>query len=549
MKRLWILLVGLVLVVAACSSEPTADPSDTEGEDQTTTTQTDDESGSSGSDEDESQGEDSTSDSQAERLTIALSNLGNESLDPTLASSVQESYLSLIFDPLVGLNEDATEPSRESGVLRDWELSEDGTTVTLSLHEGLEFHDGSPLTAADVQFTLQRLWDDGVVAANAGTVREILGSPDNVEVIDDYTVEVRTVTNGYHLESLLPWGSTEFYVVPKSYIEEVGAEEFRRNPIGSGPYRFVSQQQGTGVVLEAVDPEGWVDHVEFQLAGEEASRQARLESGEADVVDVSPEVASGLREAGFNIHEKGLPNWGGIVFPSLHQDEAPLNSREVRLALALAIDKEAIVSGLYDGVGTVTGNFIGIGSPGYEELPPFEYDPEEATALLEAAGFPDGFAMSLQCYPNLGWPTSDVVQVVQSYWAEIGVTSEITCRDFGSYREDWAGRAFDANTATYTPFSGRYQWLGLLNSTAAEGTIPLQQGTEYATLVEAANGASSEEEMRTALAAVDQFIHDEVSVIPIIQLGSLYATNDKVTNWEFGLAGHSGNYRFILSQQ
>ena len=148
------------------------------------------------------------------------------------------------------------------GVARSWELAEDGSTWTFHLRPGQKFHNGDPLTAQDVKFSLQRQMAPNSIAAAAATMRRTIKS---IDVVDDLTVNINTNTPQIGLPpSLSRAVAPEGAVMPKAYIEKVGEEEFRRKPIGSGPWRFVRSVPGDRIEFEAVDYSALARHAAFQ---------------------------------------------------------------------------------------------------------------------------------------------------------------------------------------------------------------------------------------------------------------------------------------------
>jgi peptide/nickel transport system substrate-binding protein len=175
-------------------------------------------------------------------LRIALSSLRGEVLDPVQGHPDKSLKLPL-YDWLVGVNAEGTEVSAATGLATGWETSSDGLSWTFRIREGVPFHKGNgTVTAEDVAFSLQRILSP---EANTGAVPYFKGVIAAIEAPNKTTVVVRLKRKAVDLHIMLsPLRQTEGMVVPKAYFEKVGRDEFLRNPVGTGPFEFVSRAPG-----------------------------------------------------------------------------------------------------------------------------------------------------------------------------------------------------------------------------------------------------------------------------------------------------------------
>ena len=172
-------------------------------------------------------------------LVFAVESLAAQTLDPILEGRPGNAvYQAAMYDSLVGFN--IEKGGVGPGVAERWELSDDGLTWTFYLRAGQKFHNGDPVTAHDVKFSLERQMAPNSLAAAAASLRRSIKS---IEVVDDLTVRVHTNSPQIGLPPALSRAvAPEGAIMPKKYIETVGEEEFRKKPIGSGPWKFCAKR-------------------------------------------------------------------------------------------------------------------------------------------------------------------------------------------------------------------------------------------------------------------------------------------------------------------
>src|SRR5262245_32684610 len=182
-------------------------------------------------------------------LIFAVESLAAQTLDPILETRPGNAvYQAPMYDSLVGF--DLDKGGLGPGVAERWAMSEDGLSWTFQLRPGQTFHNGDPLTAQDVKFSLERQMSPKSQAAAAGSMRRSIKS---IEVVDDLTVRVNTNEPQLGLPAALSRAvAPEGSIMPKTYLEAVGEEEFRKKPIGSGRWKFVRSVPGDRTEFEAV---------------------------------------------------------------------------------------------------------------------------------------------------------------------------------------------------------------------------------------------------------------------------------------------------------
>ena len=372
-------------------------------------------------------------------LRYAAGSFGEESMDPTRTSI--SASLGLVGPLWDWLTEIDAAGKLSPGLALSWKPGDDGKSWTFKLRPGVKFHDGSEMTAEDVQFTLMEGFRRP--KAKASRVRQFRKGIKDVKVVDRHTVTVVTAkpwpTFPYDM-SFQP--GIEGIVLPKAYIKKVGWDGFAQKPVGTGPWKFVKHEVGNFIEFEAVK-DHWrkspnFDRLRTVLVKEAATRVAMLKTGQVDVARISLDEVQEVTKAGFKIAEDPQPTSVRIHLYATYYDEAgPVKDVRVRQALNLAVNRQEILDTLLHGKGTPAAVFpsspISIGYPA--DLKPYPYDPAKAKKLLAEAGYPNGFSIKLFALPTGGFTQYlQLAEIVAGYWEAIGVKTSIVPTDIGAFR-------------------------------------------------------------------------------------------------------------------
>src|SRR5215831_421681 len=281
-------------------------------------------------------------------LIIALDTLGAQVMDPIADTRAPHAhYHAPLWDSLVGF--DFEKGGIGPGVAERWTLAPDGKSWTFYLRKGQRFHNGDPLTAHDVKFSLERIMSPESISSGAAALRRAV---DRIEVVDDLTVRVHTKGVIPHFAASLSRAVfMEGTVMPKKYIETVGVKGFREKPVGSGPWKFVRNVAGDRIEFEAVDYPHWRGTPQFKrltllLVPEQSTRLAMVRTGEAGIASIGPEAIKEVRGGGMKIVTvpgtmQAIYQFWGLYRPEVKG--SPLNDVRVREALSLAIDRQQII--------------------------------------------------------------------------------------------------------------------------------------------------------------------------------------------------------------
>lgn len=349
-------------------------------------------------------------------------------LDPHLASTVSSFFvLANVVEPLTTYDDDI----RLAPMLATaWEQSEDGLMWTFTLRDDVVFHNGEPLTAEIVAWSMNRIIDP---TTGSGRVAAV-GGPDAVwTAVDTYTVSVTTPAPNAVLPQLLA-GYPQSVVHPDS-VNETGQIVI---PIGTGPFTIENLQGTTNLTL-AKNPNYWqeglpyLDAVEVTVIAEDAPREAALLGGSVDwVARLAPQTIVAL-EGTQDIVIDTVPALH-YQYIGLNTEREPLGDVRVRQAIAYAVDRQQICEAAEFGLCTVVEGPTGPSSPWYNDYAPYGRDLDRARQLLSEAGLPNGFEMELM--PTSAFEeTVRAAQVVQANLAEVGIQTTILAPEWSEWLE------------------------------------------------------------------------------------------------------------------
>ncbi len=380
-------------------------------------------------------------------LIIALDTLGAQVMDPILDTRAPHAhYQAPIWDSLVGF--DLEKGGIGPGAAERWERGADGKSWTFFLRKGQRFHNGDPVTAHDVKFSLERIMLPESLSSGAAALRRAV---DRIEVLDDLTVRIHTKGVIPHFAASLSRAVfMEGTVMPKSYIEKVGAKTFRDKPVGSGPWKFVRNVPGDRIEYEAVDYPHWRGTPQFKrmtllLVPEQSTRLAMVRTGEASIASIGPEALKEVRAGGMKVVTVPGTMQAVYQFWGLYRPEvkgSPLNDVRVREALSLAIDRQQIIDHVMLGEArmplpfTVYRYSIDVTIPRWEDWSKtaLRYDLPRAKKLLAEAGHANGFRLTFWNTALPGTPFMvQIGEAVAGFWEKLGVKVEMKGVEWGVF--------------------------------------------------------------------------------------------------------------------
>lgn len=319
----------------------------------------------------------------------------------------------------------------------------DDTAIEFELREGVTFHDGSPMTADDVVYTLNKVSDKEYGAVYQIAIEWI----ESAEKLGDYKVRVN-MKEAYPVA--LEWVAGFLPIYPSDYYERVGKEGMALEPVGTGPYKLKSMEPGASWVLERFDdhyegsPKGnAIKNIEVRVLPEMNTQLTGLLTGKTDFMwKFTSDVAERL-ESRDGVTVKNTPILR-IVFMAMNTvEDGPMQDVRVRRALNHAVNKKVIVEALVgsgsDAIDTAC-NPIQFGCA--TDVTSYEYDPEKAKALLAEAGYGDGLELDMLVQKSSAIPRN-VVEAIMADLAKVGVAVETETQPWAAARKKWVNNEDD----------------------------------------------------------------------------------------------------------
>lgn len=337
-------------------------------------------------------------------------------LDPIVGARSGQVVWATMLEPLI-----VTDPDLEltdAGIITSWERT-DETTWTFGVRPDVEFSNGEKADAAAVANTILLSRD-----AERSQLKSYFGNVESAEATDATTVVVKTKLPQYNIADLL----TTVYLVPPAYYAEVGTEGFALEPIGTGPYVLDEVKAGQSIAVVA-NEDYWGDQplndgIVYTWANEAAQRLALVQSKAVDIaLDLPPVQADQAESAGLEVIRTTTAM---KIIAFLDSTKAPFDDPQLREAAALAIDRDAIVSGIFDGQAEPDGGLLNV-RPGQEPAEIVTADPDAAAELVSGSPAVQIHYPAAQ-YTNI----KEVAEAVGGSLEQAGFTVSYEATDYGT---------------------------------------------------------------------------------------------------------------------
>jgi peptide/nickel transport system substrate-binding protein len=456
-----------------------------------------------------------------------------KTLDPhrSTLDVFRHSIRSAVFDSLTWV--DPTTLAVQPKLAKSWAVSNGGKTVVFKLQEGVKWHDGTPFTAADVKFTVERVKDPKIASQFAPQVATVK----TVDVVDDATVR-------FNLSAPTPPLFANLLQVQIVGANSIGSIETK--PIGTGPFKFVEFVPGDHQTLEK-NPDYWVagtpllDKLIFKNVPDAQSRLAQLRAGSVQMIDgIDPKDVKQAR---------GFPN--AYVFSSkpvnlyeifqINTKRKPFDDRRVRQALSYAFDRKSYLRNFWFGLARPSSGPFVKEMPAY--LPgidnAYKFDLKKAAALLKQAGFTKDKPLEIEILSIVGYPTLKAMAVIlQANLNKIGMKASITELEISPWIDRIATHPdFDITVDNYNTVPEDPAGMFNSDNLAPAGNINQWNPPGYAALVAKAASEQNPRKRNALYRQLQKIIRDEQPMITIDHIPIIVAASKTMKGVKLGPSG------------
>lgn len=473
----------------------------------------------SGPKETPNEGSSVTEPDHVSELTVGIAQDLDESLDPhsITAAGTREVF----FNIFEGLVKPDTDGNLIPAVASDYVIADTGDTFTFTLREGVKFHDGSVVTVGDIVYSISR-----AAGLDTGTpLISALSAVESVEATDDKTVVIKTKEPYLEFISFLTCA-----IIPEGSDPADGL-------IGTGPFRFVSRTPQVDFVIEKFD-EYWgepayLDKVTFKIIENANTIVSSIKSGAVDIFAHLTASQTAELGDGFTILE-GNTNLVQAVY--LNNAYGPLQDVRVRQALCYAVDRQAILDFVSDGLGSIIGSsmYPGLGKY-YEDLSDY-YTPDidKAKSLLAEAGYGDGFDLEITVPSNYQFHV-DTAQVVAEQLKAIGVNCTIRTVEWSTWLDEvYSQRNYQATVVGFDSSSAMtaQSLLARFESTSSKNMCNFAS-EEYDTVYAQALASTNEDEQIALYKQLQVILAEQAANIYLQDPCDMVAMRSDLTGYVF----------------
>jgi oligopeptide transport system substrate-binding protein len=460
-------------------------------------------------------------------------------LDPHLTTdNISGALVQEIFGGLVTLNLDY-KPVPD--LAERWEVSDNGLVYTFHLRPDAKFHDGKPVTAQDVKWSLERVADPATQAPVAdqylgdivGFTEKLNGQVDSIQgvrVVDDHTLEITIDAPKSYFVAKLTYPTA--FVLDQENVE--GNPNWLRQPNGTGPFKLA--QYEVGETIRLVRNENYhlepphLDEVRFILSG--GSGMLMYENDEIHLTGVGLADLDRLKDPSspLNAELVQAPAAFSVEYIGMNVNEPPFDDPKVRQALNLAINKEAIATQVLENLSSPANTIIPPGFPSYNpNLEGYEYNPERARQLLQESKYGGNMANFPPITLNISGSFGAIVPldrevILQSWQEELGIPVDIQQTEWATFLQDLHARRYQMFVVAWgADYPDPQNFLDVLFHSESDNNHGNYSNPEVDALLEQARVMQDQEARFELYNQIEQMILDDASWIPLWNSGESYA--------------------------
>jgi len=446
-----------------------------------------------------------------------------DSLDPH--KSVAAGTKEVLFNVFEGLLKPDSDGNIIPAVAESYDVSEDGKTYTFTLRKGVKFHNGNLVTAEDVKYSIEKAAD----ITGGEPLIEAFSLIESVNILSEDVVEINLSEEDVDFPAYL--AMTTAAIIPADN------EDPDTNPIGTGPYAFVSRSPQENIVVKRFDDywgeKAHIENVTFKIESNSDAIVMDLRGGSIDMYARLTSTQVSQLGDGFQVME-GTMNLVQALY--LNHAVEPFDNQKVRQAMCYAIDVDQILELTSDGKGTQIGSSMFPAFKKYylEELSnAYPHDTEKAKELLKEAGYPDGFSMTITV-PSNYQPHIDTAEVIVEQLKEVGIQATIQLVEWNSWLSDvYMDRQYESTVIGVDASSMTARALLERFDSEADGNFINYANPDYDALFEQAITCTDDGEQTELYKQMERILSEDAANVYIQDMAEFVVLNDKYDGYTF----------------
>ena len=428
------------------------------------------------------------------------------------------------------------------GLATKWEFMEKNTKIRFTLRTGVKFHNGEPFDADAVKFTFDRLLGE---EGKKGPQQSNYNAIDKVVVVNPTTVDfVMKSPDPVLLTKLSGYGAM---IVPPKYVTEKGSAYFGANPVGTGPFRFAEYKPKVSLSFTK-NADYWggapkVDNLNYRFITEPATQAAELQAGRIDVANQIPLAMIDTLKKDAKLAVQSMD--GPVALAMRYNTQRGImKDKEVRKALTMAVDRDAIIKTILLGNAKPIASFQGELSFGHDAaLKPLPFNPAQAKAMLQKAGVKPGTTVQID-FRGSDSNFREVAQAVASYLQGVGINASLKPYDTNvllndiipagktgeMWQNQWGGWTFDYDNTAYSMYYTKQRW------------NPFDDDAKLNALLHTQRNTWDQAARKVTLQEIGRYVADQALEMPLYSLNTIYGLNKRAKNLALPA---DGRFRFV----